>query len=194
LEDESMPDRKRAMVYSAAVIAATLVFSILLAVIRKGSAVLGTLNLAHMFIIFCVVGSVFYTIIKFQGARELIFSIFIVTLLHLLVFRVTEPRYFLDFFFYYAALGLSVLIYARYVASSMKNIIIGKFIILAALIVFVYSAVTILVSVFSDSGRSLGQTLLGILTVHSLTGIALGLGIEVGELIASRISPAPEGN
>lgn len=72
----------------------------------------------------------------------------------------------------------------------MGRIRIGKFILLAALIVVIYSVVTALASLFS-SGRSLSQSLKGILIVHSLTGITLGLGLEVGELLIDKLLPKP---
>ena len=120
----------------------------------------------------------------------MVFSVFIVTLLHLLAFKVTEPRYFVEFFLYYAALGASVLIYHRAVMPRMSRVRIGKFAVLAALIVVLYSAATIIVSLFFSS-RSLSQSLIGIITAQSLIGIALGLGLEIGEILTGKLLPEP---
>lgn len=185
-----MTERNRAIAGSTIILSTTFVLSILLAVLRKGPSAFSTLSLACMFVIFCFAGAVFYSVLKFRCAREMVFSVFIVTLMHLLVFKVTEPRYFIEFFLYYAALGAAVLIYFKVIVPRMGRVRIGKFILLAVLIVAIYSVVTILVSLFS-SGRSLSQSLVGIITVHSLTGITLGLGLETGELLIEKLLPKP---
>ena len=185
-----MTDRTRAIASSTIILLSTFVLSLLLTMLRKGPSAFSTLSLAFMFVIFCFAGAIFYSVLKYRCARIMVFSVFIVTLVHLLVFRITEPRYFIEFFLYYAALGVSVLIYHEAVVPRMGRIRIGKFILLAALIVVIYSAVTALASLFS-SGRSLSQSLKGILIVHSLTGITLGLGLEVGELLIDKLLPEP---
>jgi hypothetical protein len=164
--------------------------SLLLAVLRRGPSAVASLGLAHMFIIFCFAGALFYTALKYRGTRDMVFSVFIVTLAHLLVFKITEPTYFIEFFLYYAALGTAVLIYYEAVIPRMAGVRIGKFIVLAALIVVIYSVVTVVMSLFS-SGRSLSQSLAGIATIHTLTGIALGLGLEIGELLIDRFLSPP---
>lgn len=175
-----MTAKNRAIAGSAIIILATLVLSLLLAAFRH----------SYMPIIFCSAGAVFYSVLKYRGSRDMVFSVFVLTLLHLLVFKVTEPRYFIEFFLYYATLGASILIYYQAVKPRMSNVRIGKFTVLAALIVVLYSAVTIIASLF-PSGRSLSQSLIGIVTAQSLIGIALGLGLETGELLADRLGNQP---
>ncbi len=175
-----MTERNRAIAGSTIIILTTLVFSLLLAAFR------------HFYwpVIFCFAGAAFYTILKYRGTRNMVFSVFIVTLLHLLAFKVTEPRYFVEFFLYYAALGTAVLIYRQAVMPRMSGVRIGKFAVLAALIVVLYSAATIIVSLFFSS-RSLSQSLIGIVTAQSLIGIAFGLGLEIGELLVGKLLPEP---
>ena len=185
-----MTDRNRSIAGSTIILSTTFVLSLLLAILRKGPCAFSNLSLAYMFISYCFAGAVFYSVLKFRGTREMVFSVFIVTLVHLLIFRITEPRYFIEFFLYYAALGAAVLIYHEAFVSRMSRVRIGKFILLAALIVVIYSAATVLASLFS-SDRSLSQSLIGIITVHSLTGITLGLGLEIGELLIEKLLPKP---
>ncbi len=185
-----MTDRNRAIAGSTILLSTTFVLSLLLAVLRKGPGTSSNLNLAYMFIIFCFAGAVFYSVLKYRGTREMVFSVFIVTLAHLLIFRITEPRYFIELFLYYAALGASVLIYYKAIAPRMGRVRIGKFILLAVLIVVIFSATTVLASLFS-SGRSLSQSLKDIITVLSLTGVTLGLGLEIGELLIEKSLPTP---
>jgi hypothetical protein len=185
-----MTDRNRSIAGSGTIILSTLPISILLAVIRKGPGTFASISFAYMFVVFCAAGAVFYSVLKYRGPRDMIFTVFIVTLVHLLVFKVTEPGLFIELFLYYAALGASVMIYYRSVVLRLARIRLGKFVALAVIIVVLYSAVTIIVSLFS-SGRSLSQSLAGIVTVHSLTGIALGLGLEIGEMLADMLFPAP---
>ena len=83
-----------------------------------------------------------------------------------------------------------MLIYHEAIVPRMIRVRIGKFILVAALIVVLYLAVTIVVSLFS-SGRSLSQSLIAIATVHTFTGITLGLGLEVGELLTGKLVPEP---
>jgi len=187
-----MTERARSIAGSTIILSTTLVMSLLLAVLRRGPSAIATLSLAYMFVIFCFAGAVFYTALKYRGTRDMVFSVFIVTLAHLLVFKITEPTYFIEFFLYYAALGAAVLIYYQAVIPRMISVKIGKFIVLAALIVVIYSAVTVIMSLFF-SGRSLSQSLAGIATVHTFTGIALGLGFEIGELLIVRFLPPPLG-
>jgi len=175
---------------SMIILSTTLVLSLLLAMVRKGSSAFATLSLAYMFVIFCVAGAILYAVLKYRGTRDMILSVFVVTLVHLLLFKIIEPRYFIEFFLYYAALGVSVLIYHEVIVPRMSRVRIGKFILLTALIVVLYSAVTIVASLFSSS-RSLSQSLIGIATVHTFTGIALGLGLEVGELLTDKLVPEP---
>ena len=182
--------RNRPIAGSTIIILTTLAMGLLTAVLRKGPNAFATLSLAHMFVIFCFAGAIFYSVLKYRGPRDMVFSVFIVTLAHLLVFKVIDPRYFVEFFLYYAALGTSVMIYHKAVVPRMGRVRIGKFAVLAALIVVIYSAVTVIMSLFS-SGRSLSQSLAGIATVHTFTGIALGLGLEIGELLIDRLFPSP---
>ena len=185
-----MTARNRMIAGSMIIFSTTLVLSLLLAVVRKGPDAFANLSLAYMFVIFCLAGAALYAVLKYRGTRDMIFSVFVVTLVHLLTFKITEPRYFIEFFLYYAALGVSVLIYYEAVVPRMRRIRIGKFILLTALILVLYSAVTIVASLFS-SGRSLSQSLIGIATVHTFTGITLGLGLEVGELLTDKLVPEP---
>ena len=104
-----MTDRTRAIAGSTIILSTTFVLSLLLTMLRKGPSAFSTLSLAFMFVIFCFAGAIFYSVLKYRCARIMVFSVFIVTLVHLLVFRITEPRYFIEFFLYYAALGVSVL-------------------------------------------------------------------------------------
>jgi hypothetical protein len=176
----AMTARNGQIAGSMIILTSTLVFGLLLA----------TLSRSYRPAIFCSAGAILYSVLKYRGSRDMVFTVFIVTLLHLLVFEVTEPRYFLEFFLYYAALGASVLIYYRTAVPRLAGIRIGKFIALALLILVLYSVVTVIVSLLS-SGRSLSQSLTGILTVYSLAGAALGLGIETGELLTDRLFPRP---
>ncbi len=185
-----MTERTRSVAGSTIILVTTLIMSLLVAVLRRGPSVIATLSLPYMFVIFCFAGAVLYSILKYRGPRNMVFSVFIVTLVHLLLFKITEPRYFIELFLYYAALGASVLIYHEAVMPRMARIRIGKFIVLAALIVVIYSVVTLIVSLFS-SGRSLLPSLAVIASVHTFTGIALGLGIEIGELLIDRFLPPP---
>lgn len=185
-----MTDRNRAIAGSTIIISTTLLLSLLLGLLRKGPDVFASLSLAYMFVIFCTAGAVFYSVLKYRGPRDMIFTVFIVTLVHLLIFKVTVPRYFIEFFLYYAALGASVMIYYQAVIPRLAGIRLGKFIVLAVIIVVFYSGVTIIASLFS-SGRSLSQSLTGIVTVRSFTGIALGLGLEIGEMLTDRLFPTP---
>ncbi len=185
-----MTDRNRAIAGSTIILLTTFVLGLLLAVLRKGPSAFSNLNLAYMFIAFCFAGAAFYSVLKYRSTRDMVFSVFIVTLVHLLIFRITEPRYFIEFFLYYAALGAAVLIYYKAIVPRMGRVRIGKFILLAVLIVVIYSAATVIASLFS-SGRSLSQSLNGIITVHSLTGITLGLGLEIGELLIEKLLSTP---
>ena len=185
-----MTERNRSIAGSTIILSTTFVLSILLAVLRRGPSAISTLSLAYMFVIFCFAGAIFYAVLKYRCIRELVFSVFIVTLVHLLIFRITEPRYFIEFFLYYASLGAAVLIYHEAIVPRMGRVRIGKFILLAALIVVIFSAVTVLASLLS-SGRSLSQSLIGIITVHSFTGITLGFGLEIGELLIKMLLPKP---
>ncbi len=185
-----MTDRNRSIAGSTIILSTTFVLSILLAVLRKGPSAFSNLSLACMFVIFCFAGTVFYSVLKYRGTRDMVFSVFIVTFVHLLVFRFTEPRYFIEFFLYYAVLGTAVLIYHEAIIPRMSRVRIGKFMLLAALIVVIYSTVTVLALLFS-SGRSLSQSLISIISVHTLTGITLGLGLEIGELLIEKLLPEP---
>lgn len=185
-----MTKRVRSIAGSTIILLTTLVMSLILAVLRKGPNAIAELSLAYMFVIFCFAGAVFYTVLKYRGPRDMVLSVFIVTLAHLVVFKITAPRYFIEFFLYYAALGASVLIYYEAVIPRLVRVRIGKFVVLAALIVVIYSVVTVVVSLFF-SGRSLSQSLAAIATVHTFTGIALGLGLEIGELLIDRLMPQP---
>ncbi len=175
---------------SMIILSTTLVLSLLLALVHKGPDAFATLSLAYMFVIFCFAGAFLYTVLKYRGIRDMVLSVFVVTLVHLLIFKITEPTYFIEFFLYYAALGASVLIYHEAVVPRMRRVRIGKFILLTALIVVLYSAVTIVASLFS-SGRSLSQSLIAIATVYTFTGITLGLGLEIGELLTGKLVPEP---
>ena len=185
-----MTDRNRSIAGSAVIISTTLLLSLLLGVIRKGPDAFAHLSLAYMYVSFCAAGAVFYSVLKYRGPRDMIFTVFIATLVHLLIFKVTVPGFFIEFFLYYAALGASVMIYYRAVLPRLAAIRIGKFVVLAVILVALYSGVTIIASLFSNN-RSLSQSLTGILTVHSFTGIALGLGLEIGELLTDRMFPGP---
>ena len=185
-----MTGRNRAIGGSTIILSTTLVLSLLLTMLRRGPSELTVLSFAYMFVIFCFAGAIFYSVLKYRGSRDMVFTVFIVTLAHLLIFKVTEPRFFIEFFLYYAALGAAVLIYHEAVVPRMNRIRIGKFILLAALLVVIYSAVTALASLFSSS-RSLSQSLKGMFIVHSLTGITLGLGIEIGELLIEKLLSKP---
>ena len=177
------------MIAGSMIILSTIfVLSLLLALVHKGPDAFATLSLACMFVIFCFAGAFLYTVLKYRGIRDMVLSVFVVTLVHLLIFKITEPAYFIEFFLYYAALGASVLTYHEAVVPRMRRVRIGKFILLTALIVVLYSAVTIVASLFS-SGRSLSQSLIAIATVHTFTGITLGLGLEVGELLTGKLVP-----
>lgn len=173
-----MTEKNRAIAGSTIIILTTLVLSLLLTVF------------GHLYwpVLFCLAGSALYSVLKYRGTRDMVFSVFIVTLLHLLAFKVTEPRYFVEFFLYYVALGASILIYQRAVIPRMSRVRIGKFAVLAALIVVLYSAATIIVSLFFST-RSLSQSLIQIVTAQSLIGIALGLGLEIGELLVGKLLP-----
>jgi hypothetical protein len=138
-----------------------------------------------VFLTFCLAGSIFYSLLRYHGMRALIFSVFIVTLLHLLIYKVTEPVYFLHFFLYYAALGATVYLYDRHIAPSMKRVKIGKFILFAVLLILIYTVLTLILSIFFRD-RSLSETLMGIVKVHSFVGGGVGLGFELSELIAPR--------
>lgn len=186
-----MTDRKNAVAGSIIITAAALICGIVMSMIRKGPSAFSSLSLAYMFVTFCVAGGIFYSVLKYRGVRDLVFSVFVVTLFHLLVFKVIEPRYFLEFFLYYAMLGVSVWIYSSHIVPGMKRMKIGKCIALAIVIVVLYSVLTVIWSIFSG-GRNLSQSLQGILTVQSLVGIALGLGLELGEMLAGKLVPGGE--
>ncbi len=185
-----MTGGNRPIAGSAVIVLTTLVFSLLLAALWKGPEYFAAFSLARMSVTFCLVGAAFYSVLKYRGTRDMIFSVFVVTLAHLLVFKVTKPHYFIEFFLYYAALGASVLIYYRAAVSRMARIRAGKFIVLAILITIIYSAVTMIASLFL-AGRSLSQSLTGILTVISPAGAVLGLGLEAGEFLISKLFQRP---
>jgi hypothetical protein len=176
----------RAATESGFIILSAVVMGLLLAVFSEGTSSIAGLPPEHMAVVFCLAGSVFYCVLKFRTVREMILSIFIVTLAHLFLFRVTAPRYFLELFLYYAALGASIAAYRYLAASRLKSVRIGKFVLMAVIIVAVYSAATAFVSLFLK-GRSLSQSLTAILSVYSLAGAALGLGLEAGELAAGNL-------
>jgi len=135
-----------------------------------------------IFFALCIGGSILYAAFRHKGTKTLIFMVFIVTLVHLLIFKVTDAVLFLAFFLYYVSLGATVYLYRTQIVPRLGWARIGKFIAFAAILVVIYSVVQLVVNPFFKE-ISTAQALYGVLTTQSFLGAGLGFGFEVAELL-----------
>ncbi|MBN1163231.1 MAG: hypothetical protein JXB45_01500 [Candidatus Krumholzibacteriota bacterium] len=158
--------------------------------VKNGRSVFAVPGMAFRFISFCFAGGVFYAALRLWGGRVVVLAAFIFSLLHLVIFRVMEYRFFIHFLLYYLALGFTVYLYLKYIVVRLRGLKIGKFILIALALDVIYGAAIISSRLFSGEG-SLVPMLVEMLKVQSFIGAAVGLGLEAAEIIEVRLFPAP---
>lgn len=179
---DSRSGRESTAVDYVIIIACGVFFGLVFGVIRNGMQFLQLAGHHSLFIALCIGGSILYAVFRHKGMKTLVFMVFIVTLAHLLVFKVTDQVLFLAFFLYYVSLGATVYLYRTQIVPRLGWAKIGKFIVFAAILVVIYSVVQLVVNPFFKE-ISTAQAIYGVLTTQSFLGAGLGLGFEVAELL-----------
>jgi hypothetical protein len=143
-------------------------------------------NPASQFLIVGLTGSIFYAVLKFRNTRDAVLIMILLYLANLLIFG--SARFLLTRLIFFAGVGVALFVLFRYFDDRIKELIFGKFLIVASLLTIMYSVCTIVLQAIYSSAN-FKMELFYNLDLGFLIGLGLGIGIELSNGINSRLEP-----
>lgn len=134
------------------------------------------------FVVSGIAGSIFYSFLKYRSMRISWLSLGALLLLFLLVSRVRTPLRILAIVIHFITIGISMIIYSRYIVRHFSYIKVGKFI-AYSLILAISSTILTLIYGWIQQFPDMYTGLKAMLRIWLLIGVGLGSGLESAELI-----------
>lgn len=134
------------------------------------------------FVTYGLVGSIFYTFLKYWGMRTAWISLGASLIAALILAKVSTPLRIVPFVIGFTVIGFCMIIYQRYIVRRFSYIKVGKFIALSLLLA-VSSTIAHMIYGWIVQPADFGDLLRFMFKAWLLMGAGLGLGFEFAELI-----------
>ena len=161
------------------------IFCILFGYFFCGSNIFIMKLTTFQFVVYGIVGSIFYALLKYRDIRTAWMSLAALFILTLSITRVRAPLRVIAIAIGFVTIAASMIIYSRFIVRHFRYIKVGKFI-AYSLIFALCTAILTMIYGWIQQYPDMYTGLKSMLMIWLLIGAGLGLGLEFAGLILHR--------